>query len=87
MKAGLFIPPRTHAQLDCMPPADHDRALSALEAIRASHARTTTDPALSEDRRIRKLASIERLFIAELEAIDRACDLMDSFDHTFSSAA
>lgn len=87
MKTGLLIPRRTRAQLDCFSPADHDRACASLDAIRASHARALADPALSEDRRARKLASIERLFLAELENINRACDLIDTFSHTLHNAA
>ncbi|MCC0004694.1 MAG: hypothetical protein H6872_05955 [Methylobacteriaceae bacterium] len=78
MTRELFIPRRTLVQLPCLPLDAQVAARATIETIKASWRRTMEDRSLDEARRQRKLASIERLFIAELQRIDRHCTAMES---------
>ena len=77
MTRELFIPRRTVAQLPCLSPQAQAEARTTINAIQALWQRTQEDGSLDVARRQRKLASLERLFITELERIDRACGALE----------
>ena len=80
MTKEMFIPRRTLAQLPCVPANVRHDALAAIESLLVSWKRTHADAGLAADRRARKLAGIERMFIAELERIDRACGAIEQYE-------
>ncbi len=87
MTRPLFIPRKTQAQLDCFT-IDASTALRGrLDMIQKSFARTALDNTIDQARRDRKLAQLERLFLAELQEIDRNCVTLDTMSLALSSAA